>query len=333
MSASPRGSGGRPPEFLRRLEAIAASLDPATLERDLGIMCRKSLFFAVRDGEPVTQGEIDAASRAFLTTTERLLPPSVVHGFIEHAIATRLLPEIDAIELAPGFTEDETLAGTDAVTRAQNPLKKFTREEVLACLRWNQREPAVPTALAHFVDLVHTAAALLADLAGRRSPEVADGLAPFVAQWRPKNVVKFVNVALFVAGSRRARGGPIVIDQATVNDALTLLHRAGAFTWNSRDDGAVATAPPLRIHCPAQAFLHKVLAHQATLTPLVRFMAVEARRSPVAPEVGASLAFVRDAAIAEERGILEHGARWAELKLAKGRESRAAISGAHSDSR
>jgi len=321
------------PAFLRQLEQIAASLEPSSLERELGVMCRRSLFFAIREGEPVTQAEIDAASRVFLSTTERLLPPSVVLGFIEHATATRLEPELDALDLAPGFTEDERFQMADASARAESPHKKFTREEVVACLRWNQRDPTAVTALAHFVDLVHTCAALLADLAGRRSPLLAEGLAPFVSQWQPKNVVKFVNVALYVAGTRRMKGGAFVVDQATVVDAMTLLNRSGAFTWHSRDDAGTASATALRIHCPAQAFLHKVLANHGALTPLIRFVEAERRRSPIASKLAASLEAVRSAAAREEAGILEHGTRWSELKLAHDHARTVPTSAAHSGSR
>jgi hypothetical protein len=143
-----------------------------------------------------------------------------------------------------------------------------------------------------------------------------------------------MNVGLYMAGTKRARGGPLVIDQATVVDAMNLLNRSGAFTWHSRDEaGLTSVATALRIHCPAQAFLHKLLANHATLTPLVRFVESERRRAPVAPDLAASLDFVREAAAREERGILEHGARWSELKLAQDRSRTGATSAAHSDSR
>ncbi|MBM4358126.1 MAG: hypothetical protein FJ096_08440 [Deltaproteobacteria bacterium] len=298
------------------MEALAAGVDADRIEGELGAMCQRSLFFALRAGEAVTQADIDVASRAFITVTERLMPAPVLHGFVEHACATRILPNLDQPDLVPGFTDDESFAGKDAAARLSNPLKKFTREEVLACLRWNQREPEVPVAVAHLFDLIHTYVAALADLVGRRSPRAADRLAPFVAQWQPKNALTFVNVALHVAASRRARGGTLAIDQAAIVDAVALLDRSGAFTWHSKDDDATVTETPLRIHCPGQAFLHKVLANQATLSLVLRFVRAEARRSPLEPDVAASLAFVREAALREEAGIAAHGTAWARMKLA-----------------
>jgi hypothetical protein len=297
------------------MEAVAAGVDAERIEAELGAMCQRSLFFALRAGERVTQAEIDAASRAFLLTTERLMPAAVLHGFVEHACATRILPRLDPSDLVPGFTDDETFAGKDAAARLANPTKKFTREEVLACLRWNQREPEVAVAVAHLIDLIHTYIAALAELVARRSPEAADRLDPFVAQWQPKNALTFVNLAIHVAATRRAKGGPLVVDQATIVDAVALLDRSGAFTWSSKDDTTTVSDSPLRIHCPGQAFLHKILANQATLTRVLRFVRSEAARTPIAPEIAESLAFVRDLAAREEAGIALHGAGWARRKL------------------
>ena len=286
------------------MEAIATSVDPTRIEGELGAMCQRSLFFALRAGSPVSQADIDAATRAFLTITERLMPTQVVHGFVEHACQSRILPSIDHAALVPGFTHDESFAGKDGAARSDNPLKKFTRSEALGCLRWNQREPAVAVAMAHLIDLIHTYVAALGELVARRSPAAGEALQPFIAQWRPKNALTFVNVAIHVAATRRCKDAPLVVDHRTIVDAVTLLDRSGAFVWNSKDDRATLLDVQRRIRCPAQAFLHKLLANQGTLALVLRFVRTEAARVPLAPEVEASLEFIRQAAVREEALIM-----------------------------
>jgi len=298
------------PEFLRRMDAIAARLDPSTLDAELGAMCKRSLFFALRQGATVSQREIDVASHAFITATERLMPPGVLHGFIEHACSTRILPRIDEGELVPGFTIDEGLAGADASTRRAHPVKKFTQAEVLACLRWNQREPDVAVALAHLVDLIQTFAAALGTLAGRYSPSAEAMLGPFVVQWLPKNVLKFMNLAIYVCGTRRSGLDAFEVDQSLIVEAVTLLDKSGAFTWTAREDSGAESASDLRIHCPAQAFLHKLLANEGSLMTVLEYVRAEALRSPVEPDVQSSFAFVRNTAARELAGVTRFGAEW-----------------------
>lgn len=297
------------------MQAIAAGVDARTLDAELGPMVHRSLFFALRQGEPVSQADVDQASKAFLGAIERLVPTSVLHDFTLHACASGVVPILDHAELAPGFTEDESFAWGDAAARKASPNKKLTRAEVLECLRWNQAEPVFPTAVAHVVDLTHTYVAAIAEFVAARDPLAAERLAPFVAQWQPKNVLKFVNVATYVAAKRRAKGGKPIVDQAAIAEGITLLDKSGAFTWSSRDDASTASLPPVRIHCPAQAFLHKLLANQATLAYVFRFVSHEAGRRPLHPDLAASLEFVRSVARREELGIVEHGQGWSQQKL------------------
>jgi hypothetical protein len=297
------------------MDAIAATIDASRIELELGAMCQRSLFFELRQGASLTQAEIDHASQAFITATERLMPPAVVHGFIEHACRTRILPQLDAADLVPGFTADEALAFADAELRAAHPMKKFTQSEVLACLAWNQRFPAVPVALAHLIELVQTYAAALANFVERRSPAAAAKLGPFVSQWSPKNVMKFLNLALYVSARAQGHEPEEILPQERVVEAMTLLHRSGAFTWLSTDDAGTSTREPLKIHCPAQAFLHKLLVNQGSLVTVLEFVRAELGRTPVAPELTASEAFVREAARREAEGVRAHGPAWAQRKL------------------
>jgi hypothetical protein len=193
---------------------------------------------------------------------------------------------------------------------------------VLTALRYADADPALAVAIAHFVELVQTYAAALANLAGRRSPGVEEKLQPFVFQWSPKNVMKFVHTAASVAASRRGLLGeadgtpqPFEVDQALLTEAVSLLNKSGAFTWTSRDDAAMSLADERRIHCPAQAFLHKVIVNQGSLMTVLAFVRAELRRSPVAPELQASVAFVRATATREAEAVRRHGAAWSEMAL------------------
>ncbi len=304
------------------MKAVADTVEAATITEAMGGMCHRSYFFALRDGEALTQVDIDAAAHAFITLTERLLPAPLVARFITHACARGTMPQIDQAELVPGFTHDESLAGAEPSRRLAQPRKKFARSEVLACLAENRARPALPVAIAHFVSLLYAFTQGLEALVGRRSPEAAAALSPFLDQWAPKNVLKFFNVAIFVSAraherqrAQRARGkkgsrqrrqarGPLLVDRPVLEEAMNLLNRSGAFTW-SADDDAATLGRPLRIHCPAQSFLHKLVVHEGALGHVIDFVATEARRTPLHPDLAASFAFVRAAAAREAERITE----------------------------
>ena len=89
------------------LDEIARSVSAATIEAEMGPMCRQSFFQLVHQGSAVTQDAVDDASRAFSTLTERLMPAAVIHRFVREACANRLLPQGRHFDLVPGFTSDE----------------------------------------------------------------------------------------------------------------------------------------------------------------------------------------------------------------------------------
>lgn len=304
------------PHFLARMEAIAAGVDEATIAGELGEMCRQSFFYELRRGARFSQERVDAAERAFTTATERLMPAELIHEFIVHGCAIGIMPRIDQAELVPGFTSDESFAGGDAAARLANPAKKFTQAEVLACLRWNRAAPEVPVAIAHLIDLLQTYAEGLCELVAARSPAAAEVVAGFAKQWSPKNVLKFLNAALFVCG--RAKGERFAVDQALAADAMNLLNRSGAFHWQAEPEGGMLAKNPLRIHCPAQPFLHKLVANQGSLIAVIDFVAREIAKKPCDPDVEASIAFMREVAEAEEAGIRAFGQDWSRMKLAAG---------------
>lgn len=289
----------------RSLDEIARGVAAETIEAEMGPMCMGSFFQRVHSGEEVSQEAADEASRAFTALTDRLMPAGLVHRFIQQACASRMMPETRYADLVPGFTTDESLAGSDAATRLKSPAKKFTEQEVLACLRWNQADPRTPVALAHLIQLVEGYVEGLRHIVARRSPEAANKLAPYARQFAPKNVLKFLNVALFVTGTRRAGGGAFTVDRALVEEAMDLLNYSGAFTWDAA----------IRIHCPAHAFLHRLLAKEGALMTVLDFVTAEAGRKPPAPKLGESLAFMERAAISEETGIVTFGQDWSRMKL------------------
>lgn len=299
----------------QRMEEIAGTVIPDAIEAEMGPMCMRSFFQLVHQGAPVTQGDVDGASQAFSRLTERLLPPGVVHRFVEQACAMRLLPESGYGDLVPGYTEDESIAGADAATRRTSPMKKFTEQEILACLAWNQREPRILVALAHLIQLLETYIETVRHMVGRHSPEAAEKLVPYARQWAPKNVLKFVNVALFVAGTRRSGGAAFEVDQALIEEAMNLLNHSGAFTWEAAIDSSIPRSAVDRIHCPAHGFLHRLLAQEGTLMTVIAFVTAEAARKPPAPEIKKSLAFMEQRAISEETGIRTFGQEWSRMKL------------------
>src|SRR5262249_4719400 len=162
------------------------------------------------------------------------------------------------------------------------------QQEALDCLQWNQGDPRIPVAIAHLIQLVEGYIEGLRGIVARRSPAAADKLTPFARQWAPKNVLKFVNIALFVTGRRRAGGGAFTIDQAVIEEAMDLLSHAGAFTWDASADAAIARGSVSRVHCPAHAFLHKLLAKEGALMTVIDFIAEEAARTPPLPELARS---------------------------------------------
>lgn len=299
----------------QRLDEIARSVSAATIEAEMGPMCRQSFFQLVHQGAPVTQEAVEDASRAFATLTERLMPAAVVHRFVQQACSMRLFPEGRRADLVPGFTSSEAIAGGDAATRLASRAKKFTQQEALDCLVWNQRAPAVPVAIAHLVQLVEMYIESIRQMVGRRSPEAADKMAPFARQWAPKNVLKFVNIALFVTGRKRALGGEISVDQALVEEAMDLLNHSGAFTWDVQADTAVAEGAVTRIHCPAHAFLHKLLAKEGALMTVLDFITAEAAKRPPHAQLLQNLERMEQNAISEETGIRTFGQEWSQMKL------------------
>jgi hypothetical protein len=291
------------------LDEIARGVSAATVEAEMGPMCHTSFFQLVQQSAGVTQEDVDDASRAFTTLTERLMPAALVHRFVQQACANRLMPETRYADLVPGFTPDEAIAGGDAAVRLASPMKKFTLQEVLDCLRYNQADPRTVVALAHLIQLVEGYIEGLRHLVARRSPEAAEKLVPYARQWAPKNVLKFVNVALFVEGRKRAAGGPITVDQPLVEAAMDLLNHSGAFTWDPQGSSVS------RIHCPAHAFLHRFLAKEGALITVLDFVSAEAKRKPQASKLAESLAFMERAAISEETGIITFGEEWSRMKL------------------
>jgi hypothetical protein len=299
----------------QQMEALAGTVIAGTIDEEMGPMCHQSFFQLVHQGAPVTQQAVEDASQAFARLTDRLMPPAVVHRFVQQACAMRLLPESRYADLVPGFSSSEAIAGGDAAARRTSPMKKFTEEEVLACLAWNQREPQILVALAHLIQLLETYVETIRHMAGRRSPEAAERLVPFARQWAPKNVLKFVNVALFVAGTKRSAGGAFTVDPSLIEEAMDLLSHSGAFTWEAQADSAVPEGSVTRIHCPAHGFLHRLLAKEGALMTVIDFVAAEAARRPPAPEVKKSLEFMEQRAISEETGIRTFGQEWSRMKL------------------
>jgi len=304
------------PAFLHRMARIADGIDVAAIDAEMGEMCSQSLFALLRQGTRVSQERIDAAEAAFTTLTERLMPADLIDEFIAHACAMGIMPQIDQADLVPGFTSSETLAGGDAAVRLASPNAKFTQEEALACLRWNVADPRVPVAIAHLIGLTQTYADGLCELVSRRSPEAAAKLEGFSRQWSPKNVLKFVNIALFVTASAKSSlSRTFTIDQPIIAEAMNLLNRSGAFTWNAARDAAMPQKTALRIHCPAQPFLHKLVVNQGGLVKLLDFVGAGAKRTPCDGDLAASLELIRRYAAAEENGIRTFGQEWSRLKL------------------
>ncbi|MFT3768982.1 MAG: hypothetical protein QM820_26375 [Minicystis sp.] len=297
------------------LDEIARGVAASTIEAEMGPMCHRSFFQLLHEGSPVTQEAVDEASQSFARLTDRLMPPALVHRFVVQACSNRLLPAARHADLVPGFTDGESIAGADAATRRRSPIKKFTQQEALDCLQWNQREPRIVVALAHLVDLVEGYIEGLRHIVARTSPEAAEKLAPFARQWSPKNVLKFVNIALFVTGRKRAGSDSFTIDQPLIEEALDLLNHSGAFTWEVSADTAVTPGSVSRIHCPAHGFLHRLLAQEGTLLTVIDFITTEAARKPPPPALIKCLETMERNAISEETGILTFGQEWSRMKL------------------
>jgi hypothetical protein len=297
------------------MDEIARGVSAATIEAEVGPMCTRSFFQLLHEGAPVTQAEIEAASRSFATATERLMPAALVARFVEHACATGHLPEVRHVDLAPGFASSEAFAYAAGPARLASPAKKLTEGEVLGCLAWNERDPRVPTAIALLVQLVEMYVEGLRQLVARRSPEAASRLAPFARQWAPKNVLKFLNAAIYVAGRRRDGADPVAVDRALVEDAMDLLHGAGAFTWDVPTDPTVPRGDVTRIHTPAQAFLHRLVAKENALVTVLDAVVAEAAKRPPSPVVARALALVEQRAITEQMGIRSFGQEWSRMKL------------------
>jgi hypothetical protein len=307
--------GERDRGLAQSLDEIARGVSAATIDAEMGPMCRQSFFQLLHQGSAVTQAAVDEAAQAFTTLTARLMPAALVHRFVKNACAMRLLPENRYADLVPGFSSSEAIAGGDAATRLASTAKKFTQQEAIDCLQWNQADPRIPVALAHMIQLVDAYAQGLLQLAARHSPEAAQKLVPFAQQWAPKNVLKFVNIALFVTGRKRAGGGSFTVDQALVEEAMDLLNHAGAFTWDVQADASIAAGAVTRIHCPAQAFLHRLVAKEGALMTVVDFVAAEAAKKPPAPALVKSLELMERYAISEETGIRTFGQEWSRMKL------------------
>jgi hypothetical protein len=297
------------------LDEIARGVSGATIDAEMGSMCRQSFFQLLHEGSPVTQEAIEEASQRFADLTARLMPPGLVRRFVEQACSMRLLPEGRYADLVPGFTSSEEIAGADADARRASPLQKFTQQELLDCLAWNDREPRIVVAVAHLIQLVATYVEGLRHLVARHSPEAATKLVAFARQWAPKNVLKFLNVALFVTGRRREGGGPFTVDQALIGEAMDLLSHAGAFRWEVQADVSVGPAAVTRIQCPAHRFLHLLLVNEGALMTVVDFVAAEASREPVPPALVEHLELVRRRAISEATGIGTFGQAWSQMKL------------------
>lgn len=299
----------------QNLDEIARSVSAATIEAEMGPMCHQSFFQLVHRGAGVTQETVEDASRAFSALTERLMPAALVHRFVQQTCSMRVYPEARHADLVPGFTSNETIAGGDAATRLTSPAKKFTQQEALDCLVWNQRAPAVPVAIAHLVQLVEGYIEGLRRAVVRYSPEAAEKLVPFARQWAPKNVLKFLNIALFVTGKKRAGGGAFSVDQALIEEAMDLLNHSGAFTWDVQADTAVPQGAVTRIHCPAHGFLHKLVAREGALMTILEFVEAEAAKTPPPAALRQSLDRMEQNAISEETGIRTFGQEWSQMKL------------------
>ena len=304
-----------PRALAAKLDEIAASVSASSIEAEMGAMCQRSFFGVLHSGEPLGQGDVDEATQAFSKLTDRLMPVASVHAFVRQTIQNKLMPESVYADLVPGFTSDEALAGKGAAERRASPAKKFTEGEVLDCLAWNQRDPAVLVAIAHLVQLTEGYVEGLRHVVARRSVPAAEKLGPFAAQWAPKNVLKFLNIALFVAGRQRAEGGAFTVDQALIEAAMDLLNYSGAFTWEVHADAAIAGGAVRRIHCPAHSFLHRLLVKEGALVTVLDFVAAEAARKPPPPALVKSLELVERQAISEETGIGCFGPEWSQMKL------------------
>ncbi len=305
-------SAGGPPTFLPKMQAIAAAVRADRIDDEMGEMCHKSLFFEHTRGAPVAQERVDEAEHAFSTVTDRLMPASLVHEFVVHALLSGIPVQIEQADLVPGFSDDESLAGQGPAARAANPMKKFTRAEVLGCLRWNAADARVPAAIAHLIALVQVYAEGMCALVADRSPEAAEKLSAFAQQWSPKNVLKFLNAALFVVGGKDG-SGPRSIDKALLDEAMNLLNRSGAFLWTEAR-AATPGAAPLHIHCPAQSFLHKLVVNEGTLLAVLDHVFARAARRPPDENLAASLAYLQEVAKAEELGIRTFGQEWSTMK-------------------
>ncbi len=289
--------------IFRKLHALSGAVGAESIDEEMGEMCRHSQFAKIHDGERVTQEQVDSASQAFITVTQRFMPPELVHSFIDNACAMQLQPEIEQADLVPGFTHDESTAGGDATLRLTHEMKKFTRREVLRCLAWNRAAPEIPVAIAHFINLICSYTEVLSEMVSRRSPNAGQKFDRFANQWASRNLLKFTNLALWVTGNGRGQGDAFVIDQPLINDAMDLLNRSDSFTWHVQKDASVSGCPVERIRCPAQAFIQKLVVNQGTLLRVIHFVRGEAARTPCAPELRASLDFMRGFAETEEARI------------------------------
>jgi hypothetical protein len=289
--------------IFRKLYELAGTVRTDSIDEEMGEMCRHSLFAKIRNGERVTQEQVDSASQTFITVTQRFMPPELVHSFIDNACVMQLPPEIEEADLVPGFTHDESIAGGDAALRLSNEMKRFTHREVLRCLAWNRAAPEIPVAIAHFISLIRAYTEVLAEMVTRRSPSAGEKFERFASQWASRNLLKFTNLALWVRGNHRGQGDAFVIDQPLIDEAMELLNRSAAFTWSVQKDAAVSSSAVERIHCPAQAFVQKLIVNQGTLLRVIQFVQSEAARIPCPPELSASLDFMREFAEKEETRI------------------------------
>ena len=304
-----------PRALAAKLDEIAASVSASSIEAEMGAMCQRSFFGVLHSGEALGQGDVDEATQAFSKLTDRLMPVASVHAFVRQTIQNKLMPESVYADLVPGFTSDEALAGKGAAERRASPAKKFTEGEVLACLAWNQKDPAVLVAISHLVQLTEGYVEGLRHVVARRSVPAAEKLGPFAAQWAPKNVLKFLNVALFVEGRRRGDGEAIRVDAELIEQAMDLLNASGAFTWEVSEDPSVTVGSVERIHCPAHGFLHRFLAKEGALLTVLDFVRAEAAKKPVHASIKKSLEVMERTAISEETGIRTFGQEWSRMKL------------------
>src|SRR5260221_13847849 len=112
-------SAGGPPTFLPKMQAIAAAVRAERIADEMGEMCQKSLFFEHQRGTHVAQERVDRAEHAFSTITDRLMPAALIHEFVLHACTTGVPVEIEHADLAPGFSDDESLAAQGAPARLE----------------------------------------------------------------------------------------------------------------------------------------------------------------------------------------------------------------------